>query len=332
MNTRPYSGASFYIFIGLLFVAMIFITLRYFNGSDRSTVGITYAKNYKINAEKPALIKAVHVVPGQQVKEGDLLVALSSQQLEMEIDKLANKIITQQAELKEKAKLVSSDVAYTKAENSIALEELNTDIAEIKSDLKLNEQLVKDVGGKSDVHTEGPLHTKLMLLDERKRKYQEATDIKIEDILLKNKTDQMLLQNQIVLMQRELVLLTDEKKKLNKYATFNGVVENVYVKNGEEVNAFAGLLSINPTHPTTVIGYFTGKKDRDLPMGSTVTIMSYDHIKITTLGKVIGFGAVVELPEILQKSTAVKAFGREVFIEIDPVNSFATGEKVLIKQ
>jgi HlyD family secretion protein len=46
---------------------------------------------------------------------------------------------------------------------------------------------------------------------------------------------------------------------------------------------------------------------------------------------VIGYGSVAELPEILQKSTAVKAFGREIFIEIGLENNFANGEKVLIR-
>jgi HlyD family secretion protein len=327
------SGISFYLFIGVLFIAMLFITLRYFNGSGRSTVGVTYAKNYKINAEKAARIKSVHVVPGQEVKQGDMLVELTSQELEMDIDKLKNKISTQRAELKERAKLVESEVAYLDAEHNLVLEEIDADIDEIKNDLKLNQQLTKEFIGtpeKSDP-SQQPLQLKIGMLDQRKKKHTAAMSIKVQDAMLKSRTEQAALQNQITLLERELVLLLDEEKKLSKFATFNGVIENVFVKNGEEINAFAALLSVNPTHPTTVIGYFTGKKERDIPVGHRVTVMSYDHNSVSTLGKVIGFGAVVELPEILQKSTAVKAFGREVFIEIDPANDFATGEKVLIK-
>jgi HlyD family secretion protein len=46
---------------------------------------------------------------------------------------------------------------------------------------------------------------------------------------------------------------------------------------------------------------------------------------------VIGYGAVTSLPDILQKSTAVKAFGKEVFIEMPLQNDFSTGEKILIR-
>jgi HlyD family secretion protein len=161
--------------------------------------------------------------------------------------------------------------------------------------------------------------------------HHQALKIKIADIQQENNTDQILLNNQIKLLEKELDVLLNEKKKLSKYATFNGVIESVYVKADEEVNAFTPLLSANPAHPTTVVGYFTGRKEREMSMGSPVTVMSYNHHSVTIQGKVIGFGSVVELPEILQKSTAVKAFGREVFIEITPDNEFATGEKVLIK-
>jgi HlyD family secretion protein len=62
-----------------------------------------------------------------------------------------------------------------------------------------------------------------------------------------------------------------------------------------------------------------------------VRVSAYGNGEIKIIGKVIGYGAVTELPEILQKSTAVKAFGREIFIEIPAQNNFANGEKVLIR-
>jgi hypothetical protein len=79
-----------------------------------------------------------------------------------------------------------------------------------------------------------------------------------------------------------------------------------------------------------VIGYMVGRKE-PMPVGTVVSVLSFDKHATASNGKVIGYGAVVELPEILQKSTAVKAFGQEIFIEISPDNQFASGEKVLIR-
>ena len=331
MNSKR--SGWFYVFIGVLFISMLIISRLYFNGSGRSTVGVTYAKEYIISAEKPSLVKHVNVVSGQEVKVGDLLVELSSRQLDMDIDRLANRINALKSERNEKLKLLNSTIAYSKAQHNIVIENIEADIAELKSNIKLNDQLTKEfvAAAKETDHSQDPHVLRLASLDQQKSMHVAALSIKINDLVQQSNAEQALLRDQIVLLEHELSLLNDEKRKLSKYATFNGVVENVYVKNAEEAAAFAPMLSVNPNHPTSVVGYFIGKKERDIPMASTVTVMSYDHHLVKTEGKVIGFGSVVELPVILQKSTAVKAFGREVFIEISPSNDFATGEKVLIK-
>jgi HlyD family secretion protein len=321
----------FYLFIAAFFVLMIGISLRYFRGSGHSSVGVTYAKEYKISADKSAVVSVVPVVPGQQVKAGDVLVELSSAELEIEIDKLENRILAMKADQVEKAKLAVSEIALIRAEQGIEIEELTTDIVQAEGELQLNRKLTKELSGTTATETDDhPLEKKIQSLKQQRARHEEATAIKIRDIQQESETEQRLLETQVKLLERELMLLLDEKKKLSKTATSDGVIENVYVKQGEQVDAYAALLSINPVHPTTVVGYLVGKKD-ELPIGSEVVIKSYDHPNTSIAGKVIGYGAVVELPEILQKSTAVKAFGREVFIEIAPQNGFATGEKVLIR-
>jgi hypothetical protein len=124
--------------------------------------------------------------------------------------------------------------------------------------------------------------------------------------------------------------LYTERKNLNKYASGDGVVGNIMVKEGEQIEAFFPMLSLNPKYPSIVVGYQVGRKS-ELPVGSEVEIKSFDQSNVRSTGKVIGYGSVIELPEILQKSTAEKSFGRQMFVEIGPENGFATGEKVLIR-
>ena len=319
----------FYLFVLLFFLTMMVISLRYFRGSGHSSVGVTYAKEYKINAEKSALVSSIPVVPGQQVKEGDVLVELTSGELEIEIDKLENKISAMKADQSEKAKLAHSEIALTRAEQGVEIQELTTDITQAEAELQLNRKLTQDQdkGSPEDGH---PLEKKIESLKLQRARREEATAIKVKDIEQESATEQRILENQIKLLERELQLLKDEKRKLNKFASSDGVIENVYVKQGEQVDAYTALVSVNPVHPTTVVGYLVGKKEM-LSVGSAVDIRSYEHPAVVASGKVIGYGSVVELPQILQKSTAVKAFGREVFIEITPQNDFATGEKVLIR-
>jgi multidrug resistance efflux pump len=323
---------GFYIFIVLLFVAMLFVSVRYFKGSGDSSVGITKSKEHTINAEKSSLVKSVHVVTGQQVKRGDLLIELSNQELEIELEKMTNRIAVLRSDQQEKAKLADSEIAFIKAESGIAIEELQSDIVEIQNELKLNQTLTSQF---TTTDTTGsaqhPQRLKIASLEQQKNKHRQAMDIKIMDIRQESSTEQSQLINQIKLLDRELELMKAEQKNLSKYASADGVVENIYVKDGEQIDAYTPLMSVNPVRPTTVVAYLVGKRTDHFPIGAEVLVSSYDHRSEPVKGKVIGFGSVNELPLILQKSTAVKAFGREVFIEISSDNTLANGEKVLIR-
>jgi HlyD family secretion protein len=327
MKTREINW--YYLLIGILFITMLIISALYFKGSGVASIGIAQAKAYKINSEKSALVKAVPVVPGMQVKEGELLVELTSQDLEIEISKLENKIAVLKSERDEKAKLTEAEISYIKAQNSIVQEELDAEILEASSELEMNENLTRDFVSAEKKASENPLAVKINSMKQQKHKHLLAMDIKIKDVEQKTLTDQHLLENQIILLESELKYLKDEKAKLNKYAAASGVIKNVNVKVGEQVDAFTALLEVNPLHPTTVIAYLVGNKKEKFGIGSSVTVSSYN--RHTVNGKVIGYGSVSELPEILQKSTAVKAFGQEIFIEVPQDNQLFNGEKVLIR-
>jgi len=320
----------FYILIGVLLVSMLYISGRYFKGSGDAAIGIAQTTEYKVNSEKSALVKSVNVISGMQVKEGDLLIELTGQELEMDIAKLTNRIVILKSEREEKSKLLASEVSYIKAQTGIEIEELEEEILQTASELKMNEALTREfVSDKKGM--ESPLNIKINSLKQQKQKREEAMNIKIKDVQQRFKTDQYLLENQVVLQESELNLLAEEKRKLNKYASANGVVKNVYVKPGEQVDAFTQLLEINPLRPTTVIAYLVNRKSDVFPIGASVSVSSYDQRRNSIAGKVIGYGSVNELPDILQKSTATKAFGQEVFIEIPEDNLLANGEKVLIR-
>jgi multidrug resistance efflux pump len=321
----------FYFFILILAGVMLFVSLKFFRGSRHSSVGVAYAKEYKINADKSSVIKGIHVVSGQQVKKGDVLIELTSTSLDMDIEKLANRIKVLRAEQTENAKVAQSRIAFTRAEQGVVISEMKSSIVQAESEMKLNKRLTRQYADKTDsLEEENPVVVKLQALKQQLVKQEEALSIRVQSIIQQNQSEQNALSGQIDLLEKELALLKNERSSLNKYASADGVVQNIYVRPGEQVDAYTSLLSIHPQHPATVIGYMVGRKE-ELAVGASVSIQSFEKSDLASNGKVIGYGAFVELPEILQKSTATKAFGREIFIEIPPDNDFASGEKVLIR-
>lgn len=322
---------GFYIIVALLLGLMLYISATYFSGTGNASIGVAVARDYKINSEKPTLVKSVHAVPGQQVKEGDLLIELISQESDTEVAKLTNQITTLKLELTEKAKLAEAEIAYIRAQNSIVTEELEAELKQGRSQLAMNSKLAKEFVSSSVSMEDSPIEIKLNSLKEQIQRHHQATEIRIKDVRQINNTNQYVLSNQIKLLENELQLLKEAVSKLNKYAVAAGVIQQVLVKAGEQVSPFTPLMVINPLHPTTVVLYSMGQNKRGYSIGASVLITSYNAPSNKMTGKVIGYGSVTELPEILQKSTAVKAFGQEIFIELPTDNLLANGEKVLVK-
>ena len=321
---------SFYILVFVLLGALFFITKKLYNGSGKSWVGIAEAKDYTISSEKQATVQAIRVVQGQAIASGDTLILLTSLSLIQDIEKMENRIASLQSEKIEKQNLLRSEIELLKSTQSIEASLLEKEIKQVESEVKLNKSLTADLKLNTNQSQASPLEEKIKSLKEELSLRSQSLQIKINDLAVKNKTDQTLIQNQIQLLQNELSLLRKEKLGLVKVAASDGVVQSIPVKQGEEVDAYTNLLSILPKNPTSVIGYLQAEKENPA-IGTKVRLQGYDARDKTAEGKVIGYGAITALPEILQKSTAVKAFGKEIFIELPAQNSFSSGEKLLIR-
>jgi HlyD family secretion protein len=321
---------SFYFLVAAMLVGLLFITKILYNGSGKSWVGIAEAKDYTISSEKQATVYSIHVVQGQAIQAGDTLIKLFSQTLVQEIDKLENRIAALKSEKLEKQNLVKSEIALLKSTSSIEITQLEDNISQAESELNLNKSLTTNLGLNAAPSQTSPLEVKIKSLRAEISLRKQSLQLRIDDLTVKNNTEQTLLQNQIQLLLNDLSLFGKEILGLTKVASSDGVVESILVKQGEEVDAYMTLLSILPKNPTSAIGYLQAEKNNPA-IGTKVQLQGYDARWKTVEGKVIGYGAITSLPEILQKSTAVKAFGKEIFIELPAQNNFSTGEKLLIR-
>ncbi|HBX65022.1 MAG TPA: hypothetical protein DEG32_02270 [Balneolaceae bacterium] len=325
---------SFYVIIAVLFVGLLAINNRYFKGSS-SFLGVTYSKVYNIKIEKPAIVQNTYVVPGQTVEPGDLLVELESPSLNLEIQRLKQQIAIYKSQKQEQQKLLESELQLLESKKRIIQSEIDNEVKIIERRISLNRSLTDSIiQNRNRVLQQDSLSTLQLEINSIRQKGMlelEAVDIQITDLNQDHTFDQSQLQAQIDLAQQELEWKIEEDKQLNKYATFKGVIENVCVKPNEQVQEFTSLISINPVHPSSVVGYLVGKKERDKRLGQRVIVRSLEHSEIETTGSIIGFGSVVLLPNVLQQSTTIQTFGLEVFIEIPEENELPVGEKIIVK-
>lgn len=319
----------FYAMIAVLLGGMIYISAVYFRGSGRSVVGVAVAQGHRLTAEQTGIVSEIFVMPGQQIRSGDSLLVLTSVDLQIELQKVEQRLVNLYRERDEKDKLLSSEVAYIRAQTEIKIAEIQSDIERLRIEAAFNRQLVSSMNDGSNADSlGGPVAAEIQSLTREIARHRQAMEIKLADLRQEYRSDLSLLQGQIQLYEKERQVLKEKSIRLNVTAAADGVVEIIYVQEGESIEPFAPLLRIRPGSPTSVVGYASMPVRITWQIGEEVSVKPAGRPEIP--GKVIGFGEVVALPDVLQQSTAAKAFGREVFIEIASGSQLASGEKVLI--
>lgn len=320
---------SFYLIVFVLGIGLIMVTPEFYRGSSDTIPAVTYAKDHKLTAEYVAQVRRVWVKPGQQINPGDTLIELFSPSLQQEIHKHSLHLLSVRSDRDAQTRSMRSSLNLAGAEVRLEIAELENQIRVYENDLSLNRR----ISG-----TALKVNQELSPAEIRIRDLKDQVDIRKQELThreeeIRNRYNVELNQyiNREILLKSEIEILNQKVAGLIRVADFRGVIESVYVKSGEVVEDFTDLISILPSSPVSVVAY--------LPSGVTAPAIGTEVVVTTagfpvfeTKGIIIGLGSIVPLPDILQKATAVKAFGKEIFVEIRSDNSFSTGEKVLVRR
>lgn len=325
---------SYYIIVAVFFALLLIVNLFFFRGS-RSFPGVTYSKKYMVNTERASIIGSTHVIPGNLVQPGDLLIELSSPELTLEIETLKKEIEVLTTQQIENSKLLQSKIKLIEAERELIKGETGNEISLYQNQIDLNKTLTKQLTrnqnfvSKNDTLTD--FHLQIKYLAQKGLLNLQALDIRILDEKQRFATEQAKIQTDIEIAQETLNWKLQEEERLHKYAAITGVIDSLFVKPGEQVPAFSPVISINTKAPTAVVGYLVGSVNRNKTIGDTVIVQSKDRSRLYVKGSIVGYGSVVQLPEILQKSTSIRTFGLEVFINIPEDNPLVVGETIIVK-
>lgn len=288
-----------------------------------------------VNTERASIAGNTYVIPGQPVEPGDLLLELSSPELTLEIETLKKEIEVLTIQKAENEKLLQSKINLIEAERDLITGETENEIQLYQNQINLNKsltnQITRDQNSVATNDTLTDFHLQIKYLAKRGLLSLQALDIRILDEKQKFAAEQAKIQTAIEIAQETLNWKLEEEARLNKYATFAGIIDSVFVKPGEQIQAFSPVVSINTKSPTEVISYLVGTVNRNKTLGDTITVQSLERSRTQVKGNIIGYGSVVPLPDILQKSSSITTFGLEVFISIPEDNPLVVGETVIIK-
>lgn len=325
---------SFYLVVGILFIVLILFNTKVFD-SNGAISGVTYSKRFLINTDRPSIVNKMYAIPGKIAQEGDVLAEMVSPELELEINTLEKEIEVVNQQIVENNNLWESKLELLKSESTLINEEAQAEIKLLQNQLELNKSLTNKLMDNdifiSAADSLTDLQFQIDYLTKKNTLNLHALDLKVKEEYQSYVKENATLTAQLEIAKQTLNWRKEENIRLKKHATFDGIVDSVFVKPGELLPAFSPIISMNSTTPASIIAYTSKEGIKDKNPGDKVSVQSMNNKSRNTEAHIIGYGSVVELPQILQQSTTIKAYGRELFISLPENNTFVVGERVLIK-
>lgn len=316
------------------------VVLMSLDGNEETTdfQGIADTREVIVNSENAVEIKKFYVIPGQEIKSGDLLVELDQPELNMKINEISHEL----EEFKKRRVLnveeTKSRIRQLQAEKASVVSEINYKIKQLRSRHNFNKNLTSglksiqpaDQSGKNKA-VSSPFALEIESLKKERQLALNRIRIEIERLQAEQKTPESPVTIRAQSLEKELKMLEQKKENLLVYSQINGVIGSIHFKPGEKASPFAPILTLYTKTPSYVIGYIHENLYNRISLGEKVSVVSSSGKNCCTEGEVVGVGSrIVEYPQRLRKRPEIQMWGREVQIRISEDNAFLLGEKVMV--
>ena len=322
----------FYITIIVMGV-LLFTALRPGFHNELSFYGFAESRATEINYNYPVVVDKILVKPGQEVKAGQVLMHLSRRKSKETLEDQNFRIAELKAEEELWVQKQENEIEELKMNLRAQLAEVNGKIESTQSELTYKKSLLE--GLKSIERVEAsykPLEETLERYKQEKENLNRLYASKIKGLEEALSLGQNPYREQIrrYIAEKEF----DESQKVQPIvvtAPTDGLVGNISCKEAEHISSYSTLLTFYEPHSEIIKGYVHEDLILEVEIGQQFIISSLKDEQINYPGKVIGLGSrIVEIPSRLRKIETVKAYGREVLIEISKENTFLQKEKVSI--
>ena len=320
-----------YIFWLIALGAFFLIAKNLQNQSTKQLFGIAQTEGQMLKTDFTARVKKCLVKTGQQVRKGDTLIIFEDSSIEKRSvsENTASDIISVEQKSKNQS-LVQEKKLITQQHRS-SIVELEGQIRILENEITLQDNLKKAISGNAT--------------SDNSLKHQEIKVLRdeIAQIQIQSKAEEALIDAEIAgnknisrsrtkEMRDELSYISQEKNRLILLAPYDGFIEELFIAENELVPDFKDILKINPREPNKIVGFIHESINIQYNMGDTFTLVSATRPEINCKAQLVGVSPkLVELPFRLRKYTEIKAWGREIYINLPSSNNFFIGEKVMIQ-
>ncbi|MEM1326105.1 MAG: hypothetical protein AAGI23_09135 [Bacteroidota bacterium] len=320
----------FYLSIVLIGAALWYIQSS-FQQPVISFFGFAENKETEINFNYAIAVGDIRVQPGAAVQKGDTLLVMyrirAKEQLSEEPFQIAE--LQAQEQLWRSRRL--GELQDLELKKKRTLIDIDSKIAELEKERDFQRSLSDDWMTDSLRYT--PLSDKIAALQTERQliidNYETTrTQLEQETRLGKNpyRIERERLTANLAFDER------NAKIEIPLLAPHDGLIGNIYAKEGEHIERFRTILSLYEPNPTLVKGYVQEDMILQVQQQDVFKVRSTKSADVIVSGEVVGLGSrIVEIPERLRKLTDFKTYGREVLVRIPAENDFLQKEKVVLE-
>ncbi len=326
--------SNLFVFIWLVILALLaFLGLNY---KDKSKAMIAQVENQVtvISFQKSIRIKAIYVVPGQEVKKGDMLFVAESTNLEADIYKKnseLNSLKIQEIGLNRNYHL-EQDIL--RSENSFKVMAIKNELNELMLEKRMQDQnsikLKEIFDGTINNQIDSIKLARILFLEKEIINQTKQMEARIVQMTSKFNQDTSLINGKIKILKNNLLKLELESAELIQYADQTGNIGNLFVQLNELVPPYQSILSIYSLNPTIIKAFINERGVSGLNVGAKVKVESTNRLYRIS-GEIIEIGSrITSFPEKLNAINGVNSYGQEIFVKISENNQFLNGEKVYV--
>ncbi len=325
----PFTKINWVYLLAILCLILIIPKVKKKISQSEEYFGIAENQVRSYSRSSDVMIKSMYIKLGQEVKIGDTLIVfqprnlyykkqdLESQSKILDINKRADKY-----SLGLDIQLLESQKQYIQTEYALKISKLRDQkrIADSLARIVTNQNL-------SDSKLQLEIHN----LESMKNMELEQVNQKLA--ALKNELNHTPdpTNEKMNTISNEINRINEQEKELVLIADMNGVVGQLDYQIGDAINAFQSIVRIYSLHPTLVTSYISEQYLGKVTYSDSVIIQSITNEGYSLTGKVLNLGSrITALPDRLKKIPEIKAWGREIQLEIPVDNQLIQGEKVKV--
>lgn len=336
-NHRPMHFRFNLIYFVLVLGAIFFIpATKNLVNRPEEFYGIAENQVRSVNLQYPVEIKEINVTLGERVEAGQLLAKLYRTDLPIKINDINYEIRELQMKRWMDIEHLQAEAQKFEAKRNALIAAYDQKMEELEAEHTAQAKVLGSIksidlgntknGGNLDVHLQ-----KIESL--RKEKDVEIRDLDIDLSQLNGKIQmaQAPIDLRIKKLESELELIKKQEADLDLLSPQTGIIGQLDFLAGEKIEAYTIIMRIYGTHPDVVTTYIGDGRLAEIKLGDTLLVTSNNQPDYSVPGVVVGLGTrIKELPERLRRIPELKAWGREVQLQIPLDNTFLQGEKVKV--